>query len=155
MRRDAAKLAIPVTLKPYAVRQDFGEPLEGNAEAYDGEEANAGGDVGAGNASDDLGEDVHQEFVEQEAASGSKPQAEAAAPQPAAAAASGAQATGAQATAVSRSGGAVGGAGVAEGAAPAAGGGGNDAQNGAAKPQVLPSPSCSGLHCEHADSTSP
>lgn len=106
--------------------------------------------MGAGNASDDLGEDVHQEFVEQEAASGSKPQAEAAAPQSAAAAASGVQAT-----AVRRSEGAGGGAEVAEGAAPAAAGGGNDAQNEAAKPQVLPSPSCSGLHCQHPASTLP
>ncbi|KAK9845951.1 hypothetical protein WJX81_006763 [Elliptochloris bilobata] len=92
--------------------QDFGEPLDGNAGAYAAEDAVAG----AGNASDDLGEDVHQEFVE-DVASGGK--------QPAAAPASGAEA-------VAAGGDTKGGtaqppsAGVAASTAP---------QNGAAKPQ--------------------
>lgn len=100
-------------------KQDFGEPLEGNAEA-EAYGADGGEDAGPGpgNASEDLGEDVHQEFVEDAASAGKQ--------QPAAGAAPGAQAGPA-------GGGAAGGAAnpqqaaIAEGGAP---------QNGTGRPQV-------------------
>ena len=100
-------------------KQDFGEPLEGNAEA-EAYGADGGEDAGPGpgNASEDLGEDVHQEFVEDAASAGKQ--------QPAAGAAPGAQAG-------------VAGAGAAGGAAipqPAASAEGGAPQNGSGRPQV-------------------
>ena len=103
--------------------QDFGEPLEGNveAEAY-GADGREDAGPGHGNASDDLGEDVHQEFVEDAASAGKQ--------QPAAAAAPGAQAAPAGGGAA---GGAAGSAAHPQQAASAEGGA---PQNGSGKPQV-------------------